>query len=76
LRGFFFRPHDLHDGQVKSLKSDVLRESTRGRKGVSCFVLDMCIMHPSFVGIAQNVKRAKLIDDENILMDISFLLRL
>jgi hypothetical protein len=31
-------------------------------------------MHPSFVCIAQKVKRAKLIDDENILKRMSFLL--
>jgi hypothetical protein len=31
-------------------------------------------MHPSFVCIAQKVKRAKLIDDENILRRISSLL--
>jgi hypothetical protein len=31
-------------------------------------------MHPSFVCIAQKVNRAKLIDDENILKHISFLL--
>jgi len=31
-------------------------------------------MHPSFVCIAQKVNRAKLIDDENILKRMSFLL--
>ena len=31
-------------------------------------------MYPSFVCIAQKVNRAKLIDDENILKHISFLL--
>jgi hypothetical protein len=50
------------------LKSGVLIENTRGQKGVSCFIRDTCIMHPSFVCIAQKVNRAKLIDNENTII--------
>ena len=65
---------NLHARQVKSLKPGILIEHTRVRKGVSRFVRDTCIIHPSFVCIAQKVKRAKLIDDENFLRRMSFLL--
>ena len=68
------RLHDLHARQVKSLKPGILIEHTRVRKGVPRFIRDTCIMHPSFVCIAQKVNRAKLIDDENILKRMSFLL--
>ncbi len=56
------------------MKSGVLIENTRVWKGVSRFIRNTFIMHPSFVGFTQKVNRAKLIDDENILKRMSFLL--
>ena len=66
--------HNLHARQAKSLKSGVLIENTRVWKGVSRFIRNTFIMYPSFVCVTQKVNRAKLIDDENILKRMSFLL--
>ena len=68
------RLHDLHARQVKSLKSGILIEYTRCREGISRFVRDTFIVHLSFIGIAQKVNRAKLIDNKNILRRMPFLL--
>ncbi len=66
--------HDLHARQVKSLKSGVLIENTPSWKGVSCVIRDTCIMHPSFVGVAQKVNRAKSIDKKHVFERMPFLL--
>jgi hypothetical protein len=68
------RLHDLHARQVKSLKSGILTENTPCWKGLSRFIRDTCIMRPSFVGVAQNVKRAKIIDKKHVFERIPFLL--
>ena len=56
------------------MKSGVLIEHARVWKGVSRFIRNTFIVNPSFVGVAQKVNRAKLIDDENVLKRMSFLL--
>ena len=65
---------NLDARQGKSLKSGVLIENTPCWKGVSRFICDTFLVNPSFVGVAQKVNRAKLIDDENVLRRMSFLL--
>ena len=42
-------------------------------KGVSRFICDTFIMHPSFVGIAQKVNRAKRIDKKHVFERMPFL---
>jgi hypothetical protein len=66
--------HNLHARQVKSLKSGVLIENAPYWKGVSRFIRDTFIMHPSFVGVAQKVDRAKRIDKKHVFERMSFLL--
>ena len=66
--------HNLDARQGKSLKSGVLIENARVWKGVSRFIRNTFIVDPSFVCVTQKVNRAKLIDDENILKRMSFLL--
>ena len=66
--------HNLDARQGKSLKSGDLIENARVWKGVSRFIRNTFIVNPSFVGVAQKVNRAKLIDDENVLKRMSFLL--
>ena len=66
--------HNLDARQGKSLKSGVLIENARVWKGVSRFIRNTFIVNPSFVGVTQKVNRAKLINDENVLKRMSFLL--
>ena len=66
--------HNLDSRQGKSLISGVLIENARVWKGVSRFIRNTFIVDPSFVGVTQKVNRAKLIDDENVLKRMSFLL--